>query len=857
MKCGRPFSLLLLLFLPALSDALFIPPGLSPGQAPTDSTAMPSPPDATGAPVTSLIIEVAENATTTSSITAADTTTLPQSLQIQIDMEEITGNPTQADGGATEPVWHPYLIKITSDNGEAEITLPSLDIAATPTRSTPPPEEEMIIELPPSTEEAATTAATTTTAAPELIGEDFTRTPQPAKGTTAATETSEPIVVVELLETTPSQQQQSDRGVQLKFVSNKIATTHQSAPQQQDEGEPEKPKPQLSARKLSAKKTQPRAPESFVETNAGPLLPTPGEAATEQAETGPPQVYLVIKEGDSNSSVPQKQTEVPVTLQIISTKDLDLRTAITDVGKQGTDTSTKETKTTTQPSAFSTQDTASSTKGTATNANNTHIEVANTVISINDNTISVEETIAKKSAAQPTFKEKYFDQVIDHFSFIGHQKTYRQRYLVADEFWGKSFGPIFLYTGNEGDIWDFANNSRFLTELASEQKAMVIFAEHRYYGKSLPFGKKSYEKSNIEFLTVEQALADYAVLISSLKTNLNAENCPVIAFGGSYGGMLSAYMRIRYPNIVAGALASSAPVVSTANIGDGRQFFHDVTKDFEHNSPDCVSKIRAAFQELESLAQHQAWNKIASKLSLCKPMKSKKEVDHLYGWARNAFTYLAMFNYPYKTAVAMQFPPNPVDVACRFIIKKSDPIDGLLDILGMFYNSSGTKKCFDIYTEYIYCADPTGCGLGAASQAWDFQACTEINLMFESTSKTDMFPAIPFTEAMRRNYCHSKWGVYPKSEWLKMQYWGDDFKAASNIIFSNGDLDPWANGGILTDVNPYVVAFIIEGGAHHLDLRASNPADPPSVTAIRKKESSIIGDWVKKYQGHSVNKSQM
>ncbi|XP_048469811.1 mucin-5AC-like isoform X2 [Rhincodon typus] len=321
------------------------------------------------------------------------------------------------------------------------------------------------------------------------------------------------------------------------------------------------------------------------------------------------------------------------------------------------------------------------TQGT-TNSDETDSEVEDT-FDISDKRISVTNVADKITVPEPQFKEMYFDQLVDHFSFTSHQKLYRQRYLLSDEFWSKSFGPIFLYTGNEGDIWDFANSSRFVIELASEQQALVIFAEHRYYGKSLPFGKKSYERSNMEFLTVEQTLADYVVLITKLKTDLDAKSCAVIAFGGSYGGMLSAYMRIKYPNVVDGALASSAPVVSTANLGDSRQFFHDVTKDFERNSPECVLTIRKGFQELEFLAQQQAWSKITNKLSLCKSVKSKKDVDHLYGWARNAFTYLAMFNYPYKTEVGIHFPPNPVDVACRYVLKKSDHIEGLLDILGM------------------------------------------------------------------------------------------------------------------------------------------------------------------------------
>uniref|UniRef100_A0AAY4C424 Dipeptidyl peptidase 2 n=1 Tax=Denticeps clupeoides TaxID=299321 RepID=A0AAY4C424_9TELE len=426
---------------------------------------------------------------------------------------------------------------------------------------------------------------------------------------------------------------------------------------------------------------------------------------------------------------------------------------------------------------------------------------------------------------KPDFKEKYFSQILDHFNYnsMGNG-TYLQRYLITDQYWKKGHGPIFFYTGNEGDIWAFALNSGFITELAAEQSALLIFAEHRYYGKSLPFGKDSFNIPEVGLLTVEQALADYAVMITDLRKELNAEACPVVVFGGSYGGMLSVYMRLRYPNVVAGALAASAPILSTAGMGDSAQFFRDVTAvgtDLTSYNPRC---------EQNSLYVG-GWTSHYfhfTEFALCKTPSSSQDVHQLNGFLRNAFTLMAMLDYPYSTEFMGNMPAHPVKVGPRIV-----------------YNSTGGMTCFDLYALYVECADPTGCGLGFDSLAWDYQACTEIEMCFESNNVTDMFPPMPFTEQQRQQYCARRWGVLPRLGWLKTQFWGDSLLTASNIIFSNGNLDPWANGGIRKSLSSSLIAINIAEGAHHLDLRASNPSDPDSVVKARQKEAEIIAQWVK------------
>ncbi|KAK1308604.1 putative serine protease EDA2 [Acorus calamus] len=120
--------------------------------------------------------------------------------------------------------------------------------------------------------------------------------------------------------------------------------------------------------------------------------------------------------------------------------------------------------------------------------------------------------------------------------------------------------------------------------------------KHRYYGESIPF--RSQEEafrnaSTLGYFTSSQALADYA----ELKKNLSVESCPVIAVGGSYGGMLVAWFRLKYPHIAMGALASSVLILLFDDITTQEAFLNVVSKDFWPHGATQVSKSQLVRQK--------------------------------------------------------------------------------------------------------------------------------------------------------------------------------------------------------------------------------------------------------------------
>jgi lysosomal Pro-X carboxypeptidase len=213
---------------------------------------------------------------------------------------------------------------------------------------------------------------------------------------------------------------------------------------------------------------------------------------------------------------------------------------------------------------------------------------------------------------------KWHSQYIDHFSQSQGSKKYQQRYFVNADAWQKG-GPIFFYVGNEANVELYVNATGLMWENAEAFGAMLVFAEHRYWGLSQPFGIQQTDKS---YLTPEQAMADFATLVYDMKNELDTHSSPVIAFGGSYGGDLAAWSRMKYPTTFQGAIAASAPVLGFLGElpeWDSNLYFQVITRNagVKGGSPaSCATNIQKAISLLDSYSDHGALQKA---FHLCEP----------------------------------------------------------------------------------------------------------------------------------------------------------------------------------------------------------------------------------------------
>ncbi|THG06797.1 hypothetical protein TEA_001946 [Camellia sinensis var. sinensis] len=295
----------------------------------------------------------------------------------------------------------------------------------------------------------------------------------------------------------------------------------------------------------------------------------------------------------------------------------------------------------------------------------------------------------------------FYNQTLDHFNYNPQSYAiFKQRYVINSKYWGgaNKSAPIFVYLGAEAPIDGDIQFTGFLPENAPNFKALIVYIEHRFYGQSVPFGPV---KKNQGYFSSAQAIADYAEVILYLKEKLSAHYSPVIVIGGSYGGMLASWFRLKYPHIALGALASSAPILYFDDIIPQNGYYSIVSKDFKEASESCYETIKQSWSVIDEVAsQPNGLSTLSQRFNTCYPLSDSFELkDYLDG----LYSRAAQYDRP---------PRYPVTVVCGGIDGAPNGTDILSRIFAGVVAATVNRSCY-VNGHHNYSRDPYG--------DWDWQ----------------------------------------------------------------------------------------------------------------------------------------
>ena len=506
----------------------------------------------------------------------------------------------------------------------------------------------------------------------------------------------------------------------------------------------------------------------------------------------------------------------------------------------------------------------------------------------------------------PNVTSHHITQPIDHFGYDAAVGSYEQRYFTYDHYLHDASAPtlVFFYCGNEDNVELYVNNTGLMWTLGSKMNALLVFAEHRYYGASLPVPPTTSATSAtsadcLRFLTTEQATADYATLIRFLRLQYKDTDNAIqfIGFGGSYGGMLGAWMRMRYPDALDGMLAASAPILSFQGVSpsyDPSTYDSIVTRDAggpgSGAAPFCAKNVRLVWTEIVRLASTTNGRQVLStQYKTCLPLATEEEAVSLINWLQFPLGYMAMGNYPFPSDYMTHGDGKPMVAwpmrkACSYLshsnLTSEALMAGMRQFISVWYNRTGVNApCLFNGPQKNASIVVRGGRIERARRpmtrlerdqmghnrakdnnnnnnnnnncagTWNYQYCTQMVQPFASGLGKDMFyPASPWNVSAVAAGCLQQYNVVCRPDWVNVGFPGSrlDNGRFSKIIFTNGYLDPWSGGGVLTNISSAdeLWSYVLPNGAHHLDLMWPHPNDPPDALEARIFIETTIRRWV-------------
>eukprot|EP01084_Bolivina_argentea_P209855 357381_1 len=126
--------------------------------------------------------------------------------------------------------------------------------------------------------------------------------------------------------------------------------------------------------------------------------------------------------------------------------------------------------------------------------------------------------------------------------------------------------------------------------------------------------------------------------------------------------------------------------------------------------------------------------------------------------------------------------------------------------VGVYYNWTGKVECYNEGIDSIEFEEEDD-----GEVSWGYFTCTEIVMPHSSTGTDDMFWENTFNLTEYMEGCYNYYGTQPQPYWQSINWGGYDIGSAgiTNIVFSNGELDPWRGGGVQTNLSDSLPSIII------------------------------------------------
>ncbi|VDO91378.1 unnamed protein product [Heligmosomoides polygyrus] len=403
-----------------------------------------------------------------------------------------------------------------------------------------------------------------------------------------------------------------------------------------------------------------------------------------------------------------------------------------------------------------------------------------------------------------------------------------QRYFSNFQYQIAGSNVVFLMLGGEGpESIDWVQNENYpFVGWAKERGAALFDLEHRFYGQSRPTADQSV--ANLRFLSSRQAIEDIATFIRAMNVKYNLGNASWITFGGSYSGALSLWAREKYPDLIAGAVGSSAPVQAEV---DFWKYLQVVEESLRSHSEDCAESVRIAFAQMVDMMNTEIGRSQLSQLFYLKsPLANLSltynDIQNFYSTIYSIFQEAVQYSGVNAGYYAYGFGIKDI---CNTM--NNDAVDELTALQNVMFLMSGLHGEFE-----------------GTDNSYDNMISYLRQEQFGSDKNFDLLHFSLFI-----NMCRDTFGDEYDADYVDRAvrstldyYGGADGYKGTNVVIPNGSLDPWHALGKYTSSDPSVVWYLIEGTAHCADMYPPRESDAPGLTVVRKLIGRNIELWLSK-----------